>query len=340
MRMTMTLPAMLLGALAQSVPAADSVAFIAYGDAGFGSKAQYAVARAIGQVCAARGCEFAIGLGDNIYPNGAGSADDPQFEEKFEKPYADLHFPFFMSLGNHDNSDTKGGEGGNNERGDFQVAYARRHDRASDKWHMPARYYRFTAPLKGAVKNKKRAPLVEFFALDSSPLTPDDPNPDPQWNPETYGAKQFAWLDQGLRASQAKWRIAYAHHPYLSNGRHGVSKVYRNFLTHSVCGGGVDAFFGGHDHDLEWLKPLPECGRTQFFVSGAGASPRLLADPPPNAAYWQAGEKLGFWWIRLDGKKMTAAAFALGDDQALTLDAKGQPVAAFEQSVARVTAKR
>lgn len=317
--------------LAAGPAAAETVSFVAFGDTGFGSPAQYAVGKAIAQVCAARGCEFSIGLGDNIYPNGVGSADDPQFEEKFEKPYADLKMPMYMTLGNHDNSSAKGGEGSNNARGDFQVAYAQRQDRASGKWHMPARYYSFTAPLK----SRKHRPLAQFFALDSSPLSPEDPDPDPRWSAEHYGAAELAWFDRALRASKARWRIAFAHHTYVSNGRHGTSKPLRDFVQRSICADGADLFIAGHNHDLEWLKSPPECSKTRFIVSGAGAAPRVLVDPPPYPAYWQAGEKLGFWWIRLDAKQMTAAAFTLNSDNTLPLDGKGKPVPAFEKTVPR-----
>ena len=43
------------------------VRFIAVGDTGTGKEGQYQVANAIEKVCAAHGCDFALGLGDNIY---------------------------------------------------------------------------------------------------------------------------------------------------------------------------------------------------------------------------------------------------------------------------------
>src|SRR5690242_20330024 len=89
----------------RAVQAGDpaTVRFVAFGDAGAATGAQFAVAQAMADVCKARGCDFALELGDNIYPEGVRSADDPQFETKFETPYEALKMPFYVALGNHDN---------------------------------------------------------------------------------------------------------------------------------------------------------------------------------------------------------------------------------------------
>src|SRR5690606_16435034 len=81
-------------------PVGAPVRFLALGDGGRGNSKQYEVAAAMEGVCAAKGCDFAIYLGDNIYSDGVSSVDDSQFEEKFESPYASLDFPFYMALGN------------------------------------------------------------------------------------------------------------------------------------------------------------------------------------------------------------------------------------------------
>jgi tartrate-resistant acid phosphatase type 5 len=39
---------------------------------------------------------------DNFYDEGVDSLDDEQFQTKFELPYADIDFPFWVVLGNHD----------------------------------------------------------------------------------------------------------------------------------------------------------------------------------------------------------------------------------------------
>ena len=83
------------GETVSNPPAA--VRFIVIGDSGSGSAGQYAVGQAIADVCdgkdefigdmAFAGCDLVVGLGDNIYESGVTSVDDPQFAEKFEKPF-------------------------------------------------------------------------------------------------------------------------------------------------------------------------------------------------------------------------------------------------------------
>lgn len=45
----------------------------------------------------------------------------------------------------------------------------------------------------------------------------------------------------------------------------------QDFFEANLCGK-IDAFLSGHDHCLQWLKPVPRCSSNMsFIVSGAGA---------------------------------------------------------------------
>ena len=79
-----------------------------------------------------------------------------------------------------------------------------------------------------------------------------------------------------------------------------------------MCGR-VDVFFSGHDHDLQWLKPVSRCGKTEFIVSGAGAKKRPLQDLERNAAYWQMGEVLGFYVVEIEDSKLSAQAYVVDE---------------------------
>ncbi|MGH8455810.1 MAG: metallophosphoesterase [Stenotrophobium sp.] len=314
------------------------VRFLAFGDAGSGSVRQAAVGHAMAQVCAARGCDFALELGDNFYPAGVTSTSDPQFQSAFERPYAELNFPIYAVLGNHDNG-TVGGEGNNNARGNIEVTYR------SARWRMPARRYSFMAGGDGPQV------FAEFFALDSSPLTARVSDHSPDWAPGPYAERELDWLRDAMHNSKAQWKIAFAHHPYVSNGLHGNAGNYdadlpansptargtlwKDLLDKTICEQKADLYLAGHNHDLEWLKPVPACGPTQFIVSGAGSpdEERRLGDRVRNAVYWQADRAAGFFWIELKGKQLTAAAYTLTPQDALPLDAQGKPQAAFEQTV-------
>lgn len=321
----------------------SSVRFVAFGDAGRGSENQIAVGEAMAEVCVARGCDFALELGDNFYDAGVRSVNDEQFQTKFEIPYQNLKVPVYVTLGNHDNSIAYG-EGADNARGDFQVDYHYLAGRSSDKWRMPARYYAFTAGSAG-----RGLPLAEFFSLDSNPLTAIVSDPSPQWNAVIYGSEQLSWFEGELKRSAAHWTVAFAHHPYVSNGLHGNAgnydgvpslvptttsgKPWKDLLDASVCRYGVDLFIAGHDHDLEWLKPVSSCGTTHFIVSGAAEGPRPFNPASAgNATFWQLDDTLGFFWIELRQDQMTIAAFTLGDDLKLPPGVDGEPAPAFEQS--------
>src|SRR4029453_1665596 len=69
-------------------PTRTTVTFVALGDMGDGGSAQTQVAQAMYSVCQRDGCDFVLGLGDNIYPHSVQSAHDAQFQAKFEQPYS------------------------------------------------------------------------------------------------------------------------------------------------------------------------------------------------------------------------------------------------------------
>ncbi|MBI3183247.1 MAG: metallophosphoesterase [Myxococcales bacterium] len=272
------------GGGADAGPAQPIVRFAAIGDTGKGNQGQYDVARAVAAKCAQAGCDFVILLGDNIYDTGVSSATDPQFQTKFEQPYADINLPFYAVLGNHD----YGGNGMGNEfdKGQYQVDYSQ----ISSKWKMPAPYYRFTRE------------HVEFFAVDT--------------NSQMYGrdAQQKSDIAGWLSASTATWKIALGHHPYLSNGKHGNAGEYdglpflpivngkgvKDFLEGVVCGK-VDLYLCGHDHSRQW--PAGTCNGTELAISGAGASTTEL--PGSNPYHFQANT-LGLLYVRVEGNRVQA----------------------------------
>ena len=281
------------------------VRFVALGDAGDPVPGQADVARTIKEVCAQRGCDFAIYLGDNFYPAGIRSSHDAGLETKFENPFRDVKLPVYASLGNHDNSASPvpGGDGHDNRGGDFQVEYHYRRDRVSNKFKMPARYY--TA----------RHGDVQVFAADTNAVLEEGLGTN-----DPRSVKQLAWLKGALDASTAAWKIVFGHHTYVSNGAHGNAGSYRGlvepqgdganlktFIEQAVCGR-ADFYFCGHDHHLEWLKPVAACGRTEFIISGAASQPRPLGTKI-NEFYFQRGSVFGFWWVEVVGNTLRAVAY-------------------------------
>ncbi|HJU42263.1 MAG TPA: metallophosphoesterase [Vicinamibacterales bacterium] len=268
----------------EPLPQTGTVRFVAMGDTGKGNDAQYQVGAAVAAKCAASGCDFVHLLGDNIYDNGPDSTNDPQWQTKFELPYAQVQLPFFAVLGNHD----YGGEGAGYEfqKGQISVDYTA----VSTKWKMPTTFYRH------AVQH------TEFFALDT--------------NMQMYmqDAQQRASVGSWLSASTAKWKIAVGHHPYRSNGPHGNAGNYegvpfipiasgagvKDFMEDIVCGR-ADIYLSAHDHSLQWL--VPTCDGTELIVSGSGSSPTTL--PGANPVHFQS-LSLGFVYVTIQDSTFTA----------------------------------
>ncbi|MBB5188078.1 hypothetical protein HNQ57_002357 [Zhongshania antarctica] len=323
------------------------VRMILLGDSGSGSEGAYAVGKAVAKVCAARGCDLVLGLGDNIYESGVSSALDPQFEEKFELPFAPIDLPFYFVLGNHDNSGFFGGDGANNAKGDFEVDYHYRDSqhpdspRQTSRWHMPSRYYRFT---QGGEAN---APLVELFGVDSNQIAGGFPDSNENYSYNNYGLVQAQWLKSAMASSKAKWKIVFAHHPYISNGSHGnagnydgapafiapvlAGERYKAFVEETLCDK-ADFFFAGHDHDLQWLMPVASCGKTGFILSGAASKTRSLEHRDDNPVFYEKGDSYGFVWVEIKGDKMVGEIYQVDPaDAALGLSSLSQPEPAFRR---------
>jgi hypothetical protein len=272
---------------ARNAACSQVVRFIATGAQGQGNQGQLDVAAAMQAKCQLSGCDYIIGLGNNIYPSGASSTDDPQFATKFETPYAGLDLPFWLGLGNHD----YGGDGAGTEpaKAQVQVDYTD----VSPKWHMPAHYYRRTDQ------------HVEFFTLDT--------NAQFLGNDAQQETDVAAWLEE----SNAEWKIALGLHSYRSNGPHGNAGNYdgvpippangagvRDFMEDHICGE-ADVYFSAHDHSLQWPEEDDaSCAGTELIVSGTGASTTTVDDTPTYPTHFQSAT-LGFTYVVIRGGQVS-----------------------------------
>lgn len=271
------------------------VRFVVLGDVGEGNEDQYMVADAIVAVCEQRGCDWAMLTGDNFYDSGVSGVDDPQWQEKFELPYMGIEFPIYAVLGNHDYGGGGIGVDFDTDKPDYQVEYTQ----YSQLWRMPSKYYAWTQA------------HAEFWALDTNQVMTDPINGDSE--------PQLNWLKQGLAASTATWKIAFGHHPYLSNGEHGNAGAYENlegiplpfvtgdsvkeFVEEGICGQ-VDVYICGHDHTIQWLQAT--CG-TEFIVSGAGSKANSIEGNNPE--HYQVAETEGFLWVELSDNSFTGVFY-------------------------------
>lgn len=77
------------------------------------------------------------------------------------------------------------------------------------------------------------------------------------------------WLERDLRRTRRAWKIVVMHHPPFSSGKHGNSRKLQNTLVPTLSRCGVDLVFTGHDHDYERFKPI---GGVTYIVSGDGGA--------------------------------------------------------------------
>ncbi len=192
-----------------------------FGDSGTNDSQQRDVANGMARQCATQVCDAAVLVGDIIYPDGLGDADDPMALTHFEDHYRGLGAPLWLALGNHDY---------HRDPNAWIARYGTQGSRAGKfPAHMPARYY--TVSL-GAVR---------LVVLDTNRLDDD----------------QGAWLDAVLREAAARgdrWIVAAGHHPWRSYGMHRHAEpAMAAFYQRHLCGK-VDVFVAGHDHDKQLLR--------------------------------------------------------------------------------------
>ena len=254
-----------------------TLSFIAMGDWGRqGEFNQRAVAAQMANVARRLDAAFILALGDNFYPNGVQSVNDPQWRTSFEDVYSAhaLHVDWYVALGNHDYD-------GNPQA---QVDYSQ----ISRRWRLPARYYAFREKVADGVD-------AEFFVLDTSPfITESGGEPQKRAVPHTDSVAQRKWLDSALTASTAKWKFVVGHHPVYGHRLYPVTPEMERLLVPRLAKYGVAAYISGHDHRLQHIVPAGSA--THYFVSGAASETRP-GDRMPGARF--VSSRSGFYAMSL-----------------------------------------
>ncbi len=211
------------------------------GDMGKGTKDQLKVAKSMKKLYKKHKIKFVLGLGDNIYPNGCTSVNDPLFKTHFEDMYSILpNDRWYMGLGNHDYGYQQISSG-LKDNSSNQVEYTKH----SKKWYMPSKYYSF---IKGA---------AEFFYLDT--------NLDRM--SESVIQKQLKEMKHKLDKSKKKWRVVVGHHTWRSVAGHGNAEPrFETFLDDLFKDTKPHMYMGGHDH----CKSLIVKDGITIVVSGTG----------------------------------------------------------------------
>ena len=148
-------------------------------------------------------------------------------------------------------------------------------------------YYSFKAPKED----------VRFFALESTYMDPD----------------QLKWIENELKKSGEKWKIAYFHHPLYSSARtHGSQLKLRTVLEPLFIQYNVSLVLNGHDHTYERIKPQ---NGIQYFVEGSSGQLRRgdLRRGSPLTAFGNDTDTT-FILMEIDGDNLTFNAITSAGD--------------------------
>ncbi|MBN1448424.1 MAG: metallophosphoesterase [Bacteroidetes bacterium] len=256
--------------ITESPAEASRISLLVIGDWGTGG----AGAKRVGSVMADEHqrlpVQAVISTGDNIYPSGVSSVDDPQWRSKFENifPVDRLPIPFWAVLGNHDYRDNP----------DAQVTYTGHvlSDGSVTRWKMPGRYW---TTVFHAVDGKNTLRVV---GIDTQLLV---------GNRQTRVA-HLSWLDSALTAATERRIFVVGHHPVYSHGHYGNNTTLIRHLAPLLEKHGVRAYLDGHEHDLQLIKPI---NGVRYIISGGGGGKRKTSSGK-NTEF--SSSSLGF--VRID----------------------------------------
>lgn len=248
----------------------DAITFVVLGDNGTGGRNQMDVARQLARSYQTTPYGLVLLAGDISY---YGSIDE-RWDEVFVEPYTpliDAGVEWELAIGNHEISEKKS-------------------DEAAAE--IEAQLRRFGKP--GTYYSVVHGPM-EVFVIDSAtPLTT-----------EQDATEQLVWLEEALRVSKARWKVALLHHPGYSSGKHGSFLEVRGALQPLFVEHGVDVVFTGHDHHYE--RTNPQDG-VVWIVSGAGAK-LTRVDGAEFTAHAEA--TLQFMLVQIDGDTMDVRAITI-----------------------------
>jgi tartrate-resistant acid phosphatase type 5 len=237
-------------------------------------------------------------VGDLCYPDGFISGDDPRFPDLIEATFHGLESPVYPVLGDND-------YGGEEYVADLS-AYLSFGQHLSN-WRMPSFFYH-------SVHEVEDLRLCSIHIDTQSLVEIRYPEARSQNDIETLNS-QMPWLERVLgspECHQSDFIVIFGHHPLLSASRKGnkgtTSKTLREKLIPLFYKYHVDAYFSGHDHDLQALN-IEELGDDSISFIVSGSSSRLrkktFDGPLDGIKSWRVVDTIGFTLTGVTKEKMT-----------------------------------
>uniref|UniRef100_A0A0E0CXP7 Purple acid phosphatase n=1 Tax=Oryza meridionalis TaxID=40149 RepID=A0A0E0CXP7_9ORYZ len=240
-----------------------SLSLLVVGDWGRkGTYNQSRVAEQMGKVGEKLNIDFVISTGDNFYEDGLTGVDDQAFEESFTDIYTakSLQKPWYLVLGNHD------------YRGDV-LAQLSPVLRKIDQRFLCMRSFIVNAE------------IVDFFFIDTTPFQlkywtrPKDHHYD--WRGvaprQKYITNLLKDMDEAMKKSTAKWKIAVGHHTIRSVSDHGDTKELLQLL-------------------LPVLKPNSD--KLQFFYDGQGFMSLQINQDQADFIFYDVSGNILYKWSK------------------------------------------
>lgn len=208
--------------------------FLAFGDFGLNNHHLFVLAQSLRRQLLVRSPPAAVqlvGLGDNFYPNGVTSIDDPQWTGFSDVLAFTGSSPFNMLIGNHDY----------NGNVTAQIDYTN----TNPLWHFPSLNY--------VEMYRSAAGAVCALYIDTVHL-------DVEWIHRE--------LSKPL-CNGADWKIIFGHYPVYTVGQYHKSRTLNKFrprILPILNMYQVDAYISGHDHSHQILYEAD--GSRVYVVSG------------------------------------------------------------------------
>ena len=216
-------------------------------------------------------------VGDNVYPCGVKSIDDPEWR-KVTVNFADAGIPIYPILGNHDYGDPTPIGGRIVQCGDPSPAAELDASGHVPHWLFPARNYLL------------QSRFANIFMMDTQPIASEFKAP---FRGSETLAGELDWIQSAFEHANGGWRIAVGHHTIFSSGIHGITnhrdqRHLRAHLLPLLLNEHADLYICGHDHDAELIGTLNKRhGQPVFLVAGDGAHSEAMEerhrpDEPPT----------------------------------------------------------
>jgi tartrate-resistant acid phosphatase type 5 len=297
-----------LAICSQTYAAQGPTKILAFGDFGTGDMHQKHTAQAMNAYCKEKGCDFAVTVGDNIYPRGVenflhGKVDfdqgTPNYDlitRVFVSNYKDLNIPIYVSFGNHDvgneglisifkdlftNSDSINKRTVALMTNQINFTNHQSNPNVPNSFGAPSKLWTFPAPFYYVPEKNN----VHLWAINTNTYPHralDANNKLNISNPKNHEQEQ--WLRQSLSTTKDGWKIVFGHMPLFSHGNHGWKdilqiKEFRGSILNLLCQQKVDFYLTGHDHHLEVDRHVCDNGHvlTQILTGAAAKTDRVYA---------------------------------------------------------------